>query len=121
MSDELADHVEEYHAFKASELMKMVIEHKELLTDVSGLKKDTALSVELLAGKQIIDPYTGQPTGERLPGIASRVETLEYDANGGSGIHIRFRDKAQMGLWGVLGAVVTSLGLILAAWVSQGG
>ena len=121
--DELLDHqrthLRDFHGnLKAGEGAKLIEEHKNMLNDITDLKHDSALSVELLAGKIIVDKFTGRETGEREPGIAFRVESLEYQANGGRGMSIRLRDKAQMGLWGgVSAAVVYSAGLIVAALI----
>ncbi len=121
--DELLDHqrthLKDFHAkLRPGEAATLVEEHKTMLTDISTLKHDSALTVELIAGKIIVDKFTGRETGEREPGIAFRVESLEYQANGGRGMSIRLRDKAQMGLWGgVSAAVVYSAGLIVAALI----
>ena len=121
--DELLDHqrthLRDFHGnLKAGEGAKLIEEHKNMLTDISTLKHDSALTVELIAGKIIMDKFTNLPTGEREPGIAFRVESLEHQSNGGRGMSIRLRDKAQMGLWGgVSAAVVYSAGLIIAAWI----
>ena len=82
-----ADHVEKDHGnITGPEAKALVAEHK-------GMIHDVGLTVDLIAGKPIIDVYTGVPTGQREPGIADRVKLLEYNSNGGRGFSVRNRDK----------------------------
>ena len=97
MTSELDKHVEEFHgALEAGEGAILVQEHKNMLNDITQLKRDSSLTVELIAGKVILDPYTDLPTGERESGIAQRVKSLEHTANGGGGFSIKAKDKAQL-------------------------
>lgn len=99
--DELLDHqrmhLKDFHGeLEAGEAKELIEEHKNMLVDISELKRNSALTVELIAGKLIVDPFTHQETGEREPGIAYRVESLEHQSNGGGGFSIRAKDKAQL-------------------------
>ena len=119
--DELLDHqrthLKDFHAkLRPGEAATLIEEHKTMLTDISTLKHDSALTVELIAGKIILDPFTHQPTGERETGIADRVESLEYNSNGGRGLSIRMRDKVETGLWGGL---IAGGAIIVAAWIGS--
>ncbi len=110
-------HLKDFHAKQQpGEAAVLIEEHKTMLTDIHELKHNSALTVELVAGKLKIDPFTGKETGERSDGISQRIKSLEHSANGGKGLSIRMRDKAQMGLWG---GIVAAAGLIIAAWIGS--
>lgn len=97
MTSELSKHVDEFHgALEAGEGAVLIQEHKDMLGDISELKHNSTLIVELVAGKPVLDKFTNLPTGEREPGIAVRVEALEHSANGGGGFSIKAKDKAQL-------------------------
>lgn len=117
-ASELSQHVSEFHGnLEAGEGAKLIDEHKNMLTDISTLKQNSTLVVELVAGKEIIDPFTKRPTGDREPGIAHRVEALEYASNGGRGFSVRNRDKL------IIGAIasVPSVGTLFIAFLAIGG
>jgi hypothetical protein len=104
-----AHHITDYHAnLKAGEAAVLIAKVRSI---PESMVDDIALSVELLAGKEIIDEFTKQPTGQRHPGIAKRVEVLEYAANGGRGLSIRTRDK-------LLIIVANAVSVAVVAWLA---
>lgn len=101
-------HLDQFHTVLPPE------ETEQLVTEHSHLMSDTALLVELVAGKQKTDPFTDLPTGEREPGIAERVELLEHHTNGGRGLSIRTRDKLIIVVANGLIAVIVGILAVLA-------
>lgn len=93
-------HMENEHVVTAAEAVELIAEHNSMVPNV-------ALSLDLLAGKPILDMVTGIPTGQREPGIADRVKSLEWNSNGGRGFSVRNRDK-------IIIAGLTTMGLVLA-------
>ncbi len=65
----------------------------ELIVAIEKHGHDLDLLVNLVAGKMILDPFTDLPTGKREEGMDNRLTRLEYNANGGTGLSIRGRDK----------------------------
>lgn len=80
-------HVADYHAnLPPGRAAELVQEHEDMVGDIS-------LLVDLVAGEQIVDPFTHKSTGLRREGLADRVEKIDARTNGGGGVSIRWSDK----------------------------
>jgi len=115
--DEIAAHVEQYHAFTADELRPMVDEHNRLVEDVPEIRDVVERIINVLEGKPEFDlqghemPRTGGMRGKQEM-IERDLSNLKHDANGGRGFTIRNRDKL---IIGTIAAVPSLAALIIAA------
>ena len=66
--------------------------------------------VDSIAGKQVVDAFTGEPTGHRNGGMDDRLKKLEFQGNGGGGFSMRAKDKAQ------ISAIITVVLVALELW-----
>ena len=103
----LQHHRDNDHAnLNKDEADALVKEHRNMVDDL-------ALLVEMVAGECVIDEFTGENTGQRKPGIASKVEALDHRSNGGGGFSVRTRDKIIIGLIAAIPSVVAGLVLMI--------
>lgn len=115
----MEEHIETYHAFKATELRDMVIEHTELVKAVPETKVLLERVVEALDGKPEFDLH-GKQIG-RVGGMVAKqnlierdVAALKYAGNGGRGFSVRTRDKVIIGFI----AAIPSIAILIAAILS---
>lgn len=100
ISDEMCDHVDEYHAFKKEALKVMVEEHRELVSRLPETERLTERIIDVLEG-EYGEPNLHGELGPRDGGLVGKIDMIErdvsalkFDANGGRGFSVRFRDKA---------------------------
>jgi hypothetical protein len=115
------DHVTEYHAFKAQELVVMVNQHDELVKSVPQNRQLLEKVITILDGEEIRDIHgdlvsrTGGMRG-RQAAIETDMAALKFDANGGRGFSVRTRDKVIIGFI----AAIPSIAILIAALLTGG-
>ncbi len=64
----------------------------------------------------IVCEISGTPnplTGDRGPGLASRMKDLEYRANGGGGLSVKQGDQVRIALYTMIGTVIANIGVMI--------
>jgi len=106
LDERLDRHVAEVHGgLNPGEAEGLIAEHRDMVQRIGLIDEKTDLIVDKIAGE--CDSLTGQ----RGPGIASRMRKLEHAANGGGGLSMKRSDKFQI-------AVITSVTTIAVSVLS---